>query len=79
VIEGDGKQTRDFIFVEDTVRSIVELATLDDPPAPARAADVRRHCADVELAAGAIGPMSTTSLEDGLARTVGWYLRPGAP
>ena len=28
VIEGDGKQTRDFIFVEDTVRSLLELSKL---------------------------------------------------
>lgn len=106
VIEGDGCQTRDFIYVEDTVDAILRIAGSKIPPGtvlnlgsgretaigdivagvsrilgwtgeveqrPARAADVRRHCADVSAAEGLIGPIATTDLEDGLARTVQWY------
>ena len=40
----------------------------------ARAADVRRHCADVKRAEAIIGTISQTSLEDGLAKTVDWYV-----
>jgi len=108
VIEGDGEQTRDFIFVHDTVDAILRLAVHDRARgevlnlgsgietsigsivrtvasimgwqgeidhAPARAADVRRHCADVGHAEALVGPLATTSLEDGLAATVGWYRR----
>jgi UDP-glucose 4-epimerase len=41
---------------------------------PARVADVRRHCADVRAAEALIGPIAGTSLQDGLAATVQWYL-----
>ncbi len=40
---------------------------------PTRAADVRRHRADVSRAESLIGPVAPTSLEDGLATTVEWY------
>ena len=107
IIEGDGQQTRDFLFVADTVdallrassaastrgevwnlgsgqetaigplvRTVAELAGWNGPieEAPARPADVRRHCADVTRAEAVIGPIATTPLEEGLATTVAWYL-----
>jgi UDP-glucose 4-epimerase len=105
-IQGDGKQTRDFIYVEDTVRALLALA--DEPVLrgevanlgsgretsigeivdtiiellgweggvehdPDRPADVRRHCADTSKAEAILGPVATTSLRDGLERTVAWY------
>jgi UDP-glucose 4-epimerase len=106
VIEGDGKQTRDFTFVADTVDAIRRAAADDrlrgtvmnvgsgretsvdevvsrlgdllgyrgEPVhVEGRPADVRRHWASVERAESLIGPIATTSLEDGLARTVEWY------
>ena len=106
VIEGDGEQTRDFIFVEDTVDALLRLADLPDlngqvvnlasgretsilelvthlcealgwtggiEHVATRAADVRRHRADVSRAESLIGPVATTTLADGLAATVEWY------
>lgn len=106
VIEGDGLQTRDFIFVGDTVAatlklgadeclrgkvvnlgsgretSILDIVTtlcaavgFEGEPEyrPARAADVRRHCADVTLARSLIGEVAPTTLAEGMAATVAWY------
>lgn len=106
VIQGDGEQTRDFIFVEDTVDALVRLAGLPSlrgevvnlgsgretsvlalvaelcsalgwsggvEHVAARAADVRRHRADVSLAESLIGPVAQTPLVEGLASTVEWY------
>ena len=42
--------------------------------APARPADVRRHCASVARAEAIIGAISVTPLEEGLAKTVDWYV-----
>jgi len=111
VIEGDGQQTRDFIYVADTVDAILRVADLEgtagvvlnlgsgvetgigaligrvaelagyDGPfeyLPARAADVRRHCASVERAEALIGPIARTALDDGLRTTVEWYLAQAA-
>ena len=106
LIEGDGLQTRDFIYVDDTVSAILKLASEDslkgkvinlgsgeetsileivraisdimgyagpfDHTAP-RPADVRRHCAGIEVAREIIGAVATTPLTDGLRRTVEWY------
>ena len=44
---------------------------------PARPADVRRHCADVQAAEAVLGPIATTTLDDGLAETVAWYRQQG--
>jgi len=109
-IEGDGQQTRDFIFVADTVDALLRAARRDDlrgatlnlgsgretaiatiidavaglldwdggiEHLPARPADVRRHCADVQAAEAVLGPIATTTLDDGLAETVAWYRRQG--
>lgn len=106
VIEGDGQQTRDFVYVEDTVAAILALATIKEASgrtlnvgsgretpireivdtlcdiagytgelldAPARRADVRRHCADVRRAEELLGPVSRTELRDGLERTYSWH------
>lgn len=42
---------------------------------PERPHDARRWVADVDRAARVLGWRSTTSLEDGLARTIDWYRR----
>lgn len=106
VIEGSGDQTRDFIFVGDTVDAILRIVTSGSHRgevlnlgsgretsvreliesmcrlmkfngeivrAPERAADVRRHRADVTKAEKLIGPIAKTQLQDGLAATIDWY------
>ncbi len=107
VIAGDGLQTRDFIYVGDTVSDTLRLAAVaaydgtvynlgsgrqtaikelvhtlaglfpDAPETlyePARAADVRAHCADVGRARAVIGEVARTPLQQGLKHTVEWYL-----
>lgn len=111
VVEGVGDQTRDFLYVHDTVdailrataapdvrgavwnlgsgretaigelvESVARLAGWDGPVehAPARVADVRRHCADVRVAEAAIGPIVRTPFDEALATTVDWYLAQAA-
>ena len=111
-IFGDGQQTRDFVFVRDTVDAIVriyeepatrgrivnvasgremtvnELVSLlleelgSDVPVhhvEERPGDVRRHWASIDLARELIGYEPRTSLRDGLAETVAWYLRAPSP
>ncbi|MBI2240183.1 MAG: GDP-mannose 4,6-dehydratase [Magnetospirillum gryphiswaldense] len=106
MIQGDGLQTRDFIYVGDTVEATLKLSQRDDIKGrvlnlgsgrettikaivdgistevgyiggidwqPARAADVRRHCAGVEAATALIGPVAPTHLEQGLKQTIAWY------
>ena len=107
VIEGDGQQTRDFLFVADTVdafiriynknvkgkvinvasgvetkiESIVHLIMKcmnydgDVLRKPARPADVRRHCGDIKLAKSLIGFEPQTSLEQGIQKTLDWYIK----
>ncbi|MCZ7630146.1 MAG: GDP-mannose 4,6-dehydratase [Microthrixaceae bacterium] len=111
VVEGDGTQTRDLIYVEDTVRALVAAATTPEARGltmnvasgietrigdlverickvmgwtggirtdDRRRADVHRHMADVALASAMLGELSTTSLDEGLERTVDWYRRQGS-
>ena len=40
-----------------------------------RPSDVRRHCADISLAKKLIGFEPKISFEDGLKRTVKWYIK----
>lgn len=107
-IFGDGEQTRDFVFVRDTVDAAVRLyseprargrvvniasgreVSINDlvrlllealgssvpvEHVAARAGDVRRHWASIALANELIGYEPQTTLRDGLAETVEWYLR----
>jgi UDP-glucose 4-epimerase len=106
VLQGDGSQTRDFIYVGDSVDAMLRIAGTDVrgevlnvgsgietsiasivetivehlgweggiDHQPARAADVLRHCAGVARAEALIGPLATTPLAEGLARTVDWYV-----
>lgn len=111
VVEGDGTQTRDLIYVEDTVRALIAAATTPEARGltmnvasgietrigdlverickvmgwtggirtdDRRRADVHRHMADVALASAMLGELSTTSLDEGLERTVDWYRRQGS-
>ncbi len=107
-IHGDGLQTRDFIYVEDTVRAAVALAQRPELigevfnvargqettilelvqtllrimgkdavgviHAAPRPGDVRRHLAGVDKAHKAFGFTPSTGLQEGLERTVAWYL-----
>ena len=107
VVYGGGTQTRDFTFVEDTVRGLVAAGACDElvgevvnvargneasilhiaellPPlvgrdvpvvheAP-RPGDVDRHFADVSKARRLFGYEPRVQLDDGLARTVEWFL-----
>jgi len=107
-IYGDGRQTRDYLFVKDTARAFIEIyksktcrnkiiniasgteisinnlvkLILDIMQVKAvkvkhvssRPADVRRHCASIELAKGLIGFKPTVNFEDGLRITIGWYV-----
>ena len=109
-IFGDGEQTRDFVFVRDTVDAAVRaygepatrgrimnvasgrevsvndlvrqlLDVLESGVgvvhvAP-RLGDVRRHAADISLARRLIGYEPRTSLHEGMAETVAWYLAGG--
>lgn len=107
VIYGDGAQTRDFIFVEDTAdalvrsyheprtrRRIVNVASgreitiadlierlsilmgrpFDPIYRPERPADVHRHVADISLARELLGFEPRVGIDEGLRRTVEWYL-----
>ena len=112
-IFGDGLQTRDFIFVEDTaraaiaiyeqpatrgqvinvgsggetsvndlVRILLRLLGAEGHPVvhgPPRPGDVRRHCADISRAESLLGFRPQVSPEEGLRRTVEWYLSKGTP
>jgi len=106
-IFGDGNQTRDFMYVKDTVEAAVKIyetketrgkiinigrgketcinelvqrivkimgfngeIVYDNP----RTADVRRHLADVTLAKKLINFSPKISLEDGLQKTIAWYI-----
>ena len=107
VVYGGGTQTRDFTFVEDTVRGLLAAGACDElvgeivnvargseasilhiaellPPlvgrdvpvvheAP-RPGDVDRHFADVSKARRLFGYEPRVLLDDGLARTVEWFL-----
>lgn len=106
VVQGDGSQTRDFIYVDDCVDAMLRIAATDVrgevfnvgsgietsigsivdsvvalldwtggiDHEPGRPADVLRHCAGVARAEALVGPLTTTSMADGLASTVDWYL-----
>jgi UDP-glucose 4-epimerase len=109
-IHGDGKQTRDFVFVRDTADAAVRLfaaagargrvvniasgrevsvnelvatmldvlgADVEVRHVEPRPGDVRRHLASVDLARDLIGYRPRTSLRDGLAETIAWYLGRG--
>ncbi len=109
VIEGDGNQTRDFIYVGDTARAFIlayekdirgELVNLGSgiehkisdiigcvcdymgymgeiERAPERAADVRRLCASSEKAKKLLGFEPEIGFEEGIRRTLDWYIQLG--
>jgi UDP-glucose 4-epimerase len=112
LVHGDGEQTRDMVYVADSVAGTLAaavrdealgatvnlgsgqeasvnemvrliLAAMDRPDhpvehGPERPGDVRRLLADVSRARDLLGFEPRTSLEDGLRRTVSWYLQ-GSP
>lgn len=107
IIHGDGKQTRDYIYVTDTATAAVQVynsknsrskalniasgkevsveylvrfivdSMCDNRPIvyePSRAGDVRRHIANVFLAKDLIDFSPTVPFEEGLTRTIEWYI-----
>jgi UDP-glucose 4-epimerase len=109
LVHGDGEQTRDMVYVADSVAGTLAaavtdealgttlnlgsgqeasvnemvrliLAAMDRPDhpiehGPDRPGDVRRLLADVSRAERLLGFAPRTSLQDGLRRTVSWYLQ----
>ena len=105
VLWGDGSPTREFLYVSDAARGIVDAAERYDDPDPVNlgagfeiamrdlAARIQaatgyegvvrwdpsrpngqpRRMLDVSRARERFGFIATTSLEDGLARTIAWY------
>lgn len=69
---GSGKET--------SIKQIVELISKsmnydgEIEYGPARQADVRRHCANVDKAKAALGELPATPLDAGIDETVRWYL-----
>lgn len=107
IVYGDGSQTRDFVFVKDTVAGTLDLVS--EPAAwgevvnlasgeevtirelieeiahymefdgeiqyrDERTADLQRHRGDTTKAHGLVGFEPSTDFEDGLHRTVDWYV-----
>ena len=108
MVEGDGEQTRDFIYVEDTVRGlilayekeesrgkIINLGSGKDisinsllqgicdymnytgewEHRPARTSDVRNLCADSKLAKSILGFEPQVGFEEGIKKTLDWYMK----
>lgn len=69
------------VSVNDLVRLLLDALGSDVPVrhVEPRRGDVRRHWASVDLARELIGYEPSTSLRDGLAETVAWYLRAPSP
>ena len=107
MIEGTGEQTRDFVFVKDTVKGlikayeneasrgqIINLGTGKDismnllmqticgymgytgewEHRPARTSDVQKLCADSTKALKLLGYAPDTPLEEGIKKTLDWYI-----
>lgn len=107
MVEGDGEQTRDFIYVKDTVRAlilayehpesrgqIINLGSGKDisinrllqlicdymkfdeewEHRPARTSDVRNLCASAEKARSLLGFEPEVSFEEGIVKTLDWYM-----
>jgi UDP-glucose 4-epimerase len=64
------------VSVNELVRLLLQVLEADVPVEhlPPRAGDVRRHLASIDLARQLIGYEPRTSLSEGLAETVAWYL-----
>jgi UDP-glucose 4-epimerase len=115
IIYGDGEQTRDYIYVEDTARAAMMMGKRDDLAGEvfniasghdysvnwlvqeimslmeeqnypdmhpikmesARPGDIRRHIANVLKAKDVLGFEHTTPMDEGLRKTVKWYLSQG--
>lgn len=110
VINGDGRQTRDYVYVGDVVRAnllalerdtsgvlnigtgiettVVELfaglraalgTDLSARHGPAKAGEQARSALDPARAETTLGWTPTTTLSDGLARTVAWFREHSSP
>ncbi len=103
-IFGTGKQTRDFVYVQDVVEAFIKasevkqmkfcnigtgketsvnelyetMASLLKSPSkpkylPSRSGEVERSALDPNYAQSSLDWISTTSLEDGLSKTIEWF------
>ena len=66
-IFGDGRQTRDYVFVKDVARANLAAATIEH--APAREGEQMRSSVKVDKAARVLGWRPTVSLEAGVRET----------
>ncbi len=73
---GSGRETTILEVIEKIARLLGYDGKIER--APVRPADVRRHWASVDRAEARIGTIATTTLEEGLKRTVEWYVARGA-
>lgn len=107
IVEGDGEQTRDFIYVGDTVKGLISAYEKEESRGkiinlgsgkdisvnellkgickymnytgewehrPARTSDVRKLCADSKRAKELLGFEAEMSFENGIKKTLDWYM-----
>jgi UDP-glucose 4-epimerase len=80
-VNGDGKQTRDYVFVGDVARMSLLAQTMIEVSGssseirhgPAKSGEQRRSVIDVRRAAEVFGWTPQISLRDGLARTIEFF------